>query len=128
VKAQQHLLGDVVCGVGVADAPAHEAAEASVQTGEALVCGRGACFYWHPQPAVAGLSSQHSAFSEGAQQVACAAGAQQGALGWFGGGAGVVSVWSSIDASLVRRLNEADENGRERMQGGPLVSTDTGKA
>jgi hypothetical protein len=66
--------------------------------------------------------------SAGSQQVACTAGAQQAALGCFGGGAGVVSVWSSIDASLVGRFNEADENDRKWMQTGPLGNADTGKA
>ena len=128
VKAQQYLLGDVVCSVRVADAPADEAAEAFVKAGEELVSGRGARFYSHPQLAGAGSSSQHSAFSGGSQQVARAAELQQPALAWCGGGAGVVSVWSSIDASLVGRFNEADENDREWMQTGPLVSSDTGKA
>jgi hypothetical protein len=121
VKAQQYLLRHVVCGVRVADPPADEAAEAFVKAGEELVSGRGARFYSHPQPAEAGLSSQHSAFSAGSQQVAWTAGVQQAALGWFGGGAGVVSVCWSIDAPLVR-FNEADENDREWMQTGPLVN------
>jgi hypothetical protein len=128
VKTQQHLLGDVVCGVRVADPPADEAAQAFVKAAEELVFGRGARSYRHPQPAGARSSSQHSAFSGGSQQVACTAGAQQATLGWSGGGVGMVSVWSSIDASLVTRFTEADGNDREWMQTGPLVSSDTGKA
>jgi hypothetical protein len=128
VKAQQYLLGHVVCGVRVADPPADEAAEAFVQAGEELVSVRGARFYWHPQPAEAGSSSQHSAFSAGSQQITCITGLQQRVLGWFGAGAGGVCGWSSIDVPLVSRFNEADENDREWMQTGPLVSTDTGKA
>jgi hypothetical protein len=123
VQPQQYLLGHVVCGVGVADPPADEAAKAFVKAGEELVSERGACFYWHPQLARAGLSSQHSAFSEGAQHVACTAGLQQATFGsGGGGGAGVMSVWWSIEASLVGRFNEADEKDREWMQTGPLVN------
>jgi hypothetical protein len=103
VKAQQYLLGHVVCGVRVADPPADEAAQAFVKAGEKLVSGRGARFYWHPQLAEPGSSSQHSAFSGGSQQITCTTGLQQRALGWFGGGAGWVSVWSSIDGPLVSR-------------------------
>jgi hypothetical protein len=33
-----------------------------------------------------------------------------------------MSVWWSIEASLVGRFNEADENDREWMQTGPLVN------
>jgi hypothetical protein len=123
VQPQQYLLGHVVCGVRVADPPADEAAKAFVKAGEEFVSGRGARFYWHPQLAGAGLSSQHSAFSEGAQQVACTAGLQQAAFGsGVGGGAGVVSVWWSTGAPLVGRFNEADENDREWMQTGLLVN------
>jgi hypothetical protein len=123
VQPQQYLLSHVVCGVRVADPPADEAAKAFVKTGEELVAGRRARFYWHPQPVDAGLWSQHSAFREGAEQVACTAGLQQAAFGsGVGGGAGVVSVWRSIGVPLVGRFNEADENDREWMQTGPLVN------
>src|SRR5215210_8615797 len=56
VQPQQHLLGHVVGGVRVADPPADEAAKAFVKAGEELVSERGACLYWHPQLARAGLS------------------------------------------------------------------------
>lgn len=130
MEAQQDVLGDVVCGVRVADPPADEAAEAFVKAGEELVSGSGTRFYTHPQPAGALSSPQHSAFSVSSQQVACTAGAQQAVVGWCGAGAGagVVSVWLSIGASLVSGFNERDENDREWMQTGPLVSSDTGKA
>jgi hypothetical protein len=55
-------------------------------------------------------SSQHSALSAASQQLACTVGAQQAALERFGSGGGVVSVWSSIDTSLVGGFNDADEN------------------
>jgi hypothetical protein len=123
VQPQQYLLGHVVCGIRVADPPADEAAKAFVKAGEELVSGRRAHSYWHPHPVEVGLSSQHSAFSEGAQQVACTAGVQQAASGsGVGGGAGVVFVVWSIDASLVGRFNEADEQDRGWMQTGPRVN------
>jgi hypothetical protein len=72
------------------------------------------------------LSSQHFAFCCGSQQVARTGGLQQGALGWFGGGGvKVLSVCFSIDVPLVGLFNEVDENSREGMRTGLLVSTDT---
>jgi len=128
VKAQQNLLGHVLCGVRVADPPADEVAETFVKAVEELVCRRRGGLYSHPQLAESRLSSQHSAFSAGSQQVCCAAGAQQAALGPVGSGVGLACVWSSIGAPGVWRFDEADENGREWMQTGPLVSSDTNKA
>ena len=57
VQPQQHLLGHVVYGVGIADPPADEAAKAFVKARDELVSRRRARFYWHPQLAAACLST-----------------------------------------------------------------------
>jgi len=136
VKPQQHLLGHIVGGLLIGDSRADKPAEARVEVFPEPVCDRdfvgcprrpAVSVYWHPQLPDARSSLQQSAFSEGSQQVACTAGLQQDAGGRSGAGAGVVSVWSSIAAPLVRLFNRADEEEPKGMQVG-AVETAIAKA
>src|SRR5215207_1129438 len=137
VKPEQHLLGHIVGGLRVGNAGADKPAETRVEVLPEPVCRRnfglgllrrlGACVYWHPQLTEAGSSPQQSVLADASQQVACTAGAQQDAGGRSGGGAGMVSVWSSIPTPLVRRFTRADEGDPKGMQIG-VAATATGKA
>jgi len=80
----------------IADALTDESAQTLVKIRPELVSGWAGCAYWHPQPVERDPSPQHSALSDGSQQVAWTSGAQQEPLSWLGGGAGLVSVCSFI--------------------------------